>query len=156
MKWTKWLDNNKLISYQCAASISLPSWLWIVVYIVGIASLVKYDLDGHWNFGSMLLKLGLSTVYIGTMPVKKAIIIVGKYQLNFYIIQIFAVVQLPKTNTSTWRIPCFTCKLQLRITSTIHLKKIKTKMKVAYITGHTFSMTESDLYIIIHNSPITK
>ena len=104
----------------------------------------------------MLLKLGLSTVYIGTMPVKKAIIIVSCYGLNFYILQIFAVVQLPKTNTSTWRVPRFTCKLQLRITSTIHLKKIKTKMKVAYITGHTFSMTETGLYIIIHNSPITK
>ena len=63
----------------------------------------------------MLLKLGLSTVYIGTMPVKKAIIIVGCYQLNFYILQIFAVVQLPKTNTSTWRVPCFLAYPLLRL-----------------------------------------
>ena len=59
----------------------------------------------------MLLKLGLSTVYIGTMPVKKAIIIVVCYQLNFYKSQIFAVVQLPQTTTSTWRVPRFRCKL---------------------------------------------
>ena len=33
--------------------------------------------------------------------------------------------------------------------NTIRFKKMKTKMNVAYITGHIFSMTETDMYIII-------